>query len=263
MKFVSEVVQIGKVGRTGWVALNRPGQINAINDAMRRDIPRALHLLDADPEIGAILIRGEGERGFCAGADVKETRPPESAIEVRRRMEASRWIEAPEQVTKPVIAAIHGACMGGGMELALACDIRIASPDARFALPEVDLGLIPGGGGTQRIGRLIGTGRALDLILTADRLSSQTAFNIGLVTRLARSTETLIEEAMALADRVAAKPPLALAAAKRAIRRAPDMELQAGLAMEMDLFAQLAPSEDRREAAEAFIEKRKAVFCGR
>lgn len=261
--FESDVVRIDKQGKVAWLVLNRPGQINAVNDAVRRDVPRALALLDANPDVGVIVIRGEGPRGFCAGADVKETRNPESSAEVRKRMERTRWIEGPENTIKPVIAAIHGACMGGGMELALACDIRIASPDAKFALPEVDLGLIPGGGGTQRIGRLIGTGRALDLILSADRLTAQAAYDIGLITRLAASSETLLDETFALAQRIAAKPPLALAAAKRAVRRAFDLELQAGLAMELDMFAHLAPTNDRQEAARAFIEKRTAVFHGR
>lgn len=145
---INASVRVERDAALGWIVLSRPGQINAINDEIRQGVPQALELLERDPRVRVILIRGEGERGFCAGADIKEKRGEESAIQVRQRMERSRWIEALDAVAKPVIAAIHGYCMGGGLELALACDIRFAAPGAVFALPETGLGLIPGGGGT-------------------------------------------------------------------------------------------------------------------
>lgn len=139
-------VRVERQVSVGWIMLNRPEQINAINDDIRRGIPAALAELDSDPSVRVIVIHGAGERGFCAGADIKERRGAETSLQVRRRMEQVRWIEALDRTEKPVIAAIHGYCMGGGMELALACDLRYATPDAVFALPETGLGLIPGGG---------------------------------------------------------------------------------------------------------------------
>jgi enoyl-CoA hydratase len=144
---INQAVRVERDAAVGWVVLTRPGQINAINDQIRQGVPEALMLLDKDPQVRVIVIRGEGERGFCAGADIKERRGVETSLQVRQRMQRARWIESLDQVAKPIIAAIHGYCMGGGLELALACDIRFASPNAIFALPETGLGLIPGGGG--------------------------------------------------------------------------------------------------------------------
>ena len=260
---VNEAVSIEREEGLGWVVLTRPGQINAINDDIRHGVPQALRELDADPAIRVILIRGAGERGFCAGADIKEKRAPETAIEVRRRMQGARWIEAIDAVQKPVIAAVHGYCMGGGLELALACDIRYAAPDAVFSLPETALGLIPGGGGTQRLARVVGPGRAMDLLLTGERLSAGAARDIGLVTRIASESGTLQDEVRAFALRIAARAPAATLSVKRAARSAGELELKQGLDLELDLFAMLKPSEDAREAALAFSEKRPPHFTGR
>ncbi len=259
---INASVMIERDGPLGWVVLNRPDQINAINDEIRVGVPEALAELDVDPAIRVIVFRGSGVRGFCAGADIKEKRGPETAIAVRQRMEKKRWIEQLDRVAKPVIAAIQGYCMGGGMELALACDIRFAAPDAVFALPETGLGLIPGGGGTQRLSRVIGPGRALDVLLTGERLRADEARSIGLVTRVSATAETLIDEVQALALKIAAKPPAASAAVKQAARAALEMELKSGLDLELNLFALLAPSADVKEAASAFAEKRTPVFTG-
>lgn len=259
----SAAVRIERHGNVGWIVLNRPAQINAINDDIRRGVPEALAELSADLGVRVIVIRGEGPRGFCAGADIKQKREPETSIQVRRRMQASRWIEALDQVEKPIIAAIHGVCMGGGLELALACDIRVAAPDAVLALPETGLGLIPGGGGTQRLGRIVGAGRAMDLLLTGERLDANSARSIGLVTRVSASVESLIEEVAALADRIGLKPPTATLFAKQAVRASAELDLDKGLDLELDLFALLAPMQDVREAALAFREKRVPQFTGR
>ncbi|MES2264327.1 MAG: enoyl-CoA hydratase/isomerase family protein [Pseudomonadota bacterium] len=259
---INDSVLIERDGALGWIVLNRAAQLNAINDEIRVGVPQALAQLDADPAIRVILFRGAGERGFCAGADIKEKRGPETAIQVRQRMEKKRWIETLDGIAKPVIAAIHGYCMGGGMELALACDIRYAAPNAQFALPETGLGLIPGGGGTQRLARVIGPGRALDMLLTGERVSASEALQTGLVTRLASAPEALLDEVTALARRIAAKPPAASAAVKQAARGALEMELKSGLDLELNLFALLAPSGDVKEAALAFSEKREPVFTG-
>jgi enoyl-CoA hydratase len=255
-------VRIERDGAIGWIVLDRPAQINAINDAIRSGVPRALAELDADPGVCVIVIRGEGPRGFCAGADIKERRGPETTIQVRRRMQGARWIEALDRTAKPVIAAVHGYCMGGGLELALACDLRFASPDAVLALPETGLGLIPGGGGTQRLTRLVGPGRAMDLLLTGERLDAAEARAIGLVTRVSATPDSLLAEVRALAVRIAVKPPMATAHAKRASRAAIDLDLPRGLDLELDLFAMLAPMQDVKEAAAAFAEKRAPRFVG-
>jgi enoyl-CoA hydratase/carnithine racemase len=260
---INDAVKVQREGGIGWIVLTRSGQINAINDDIRVGVPHALRELESDPDIRVVVIRGEGSRGFCAGADIKEQRGPETSIQVRRRMENARWIEAIDLSQKPIIAAIHGYCMGGGMELALGCDIRFASPDAIFSLPETALGLIPGGGGTQRLPRVVGPGRAMDLLLTGERINAETAKDIGLVTRLATSSESMLDEVREFANRIASKAPAATLAVKRAARVALDLDLKKGLDLELDLFAMLKPSEDAKEAAIAFKEKRTPVFSGR
>ncbi|MBD1552567.1 enoyl-CoA hydratase/isomerase family protein [Pseudomonas typographi] len=259
---VNDAVRVECAAAVGWIVLTRPGQINAINDAIRQGVPQALALLDKDPQIRVIVIRGEGERGFCAGADIKERRGVETSLQVRQRMEGSRWIEALDRVAKPVIAAIHGYCMGGGLELALACDIRFATADAVFALPETGLGLIPGGGGTQRLVRVVAPGRALDMLLTGDRVPAEQALQIGLVSRLASEPKNLLDEVGAFALRIAAKPPAASAFVKQAARAALEMDLKSGLNLELDLFALLATTQDVKEAALAFSERREPRFTG-
>lgn len=247
----------------GWIVLNRPDQINAINDEIRHGVPAALRAFNSDSAIGAIVICGEGPRGFCAGADIKEQRGAETAIEVRQRMQQTRWIETIDEIQKPVIAALHGYCMGGGMELALACDIRFAAPDLVMSLPETGLGLIPGGGGTQRLPRIVGLAKALDMMLTGARVKVDEALAIGLVTRVADSLESLREEVGELAATVAARPPVATRYVRRAARAALELELGKGLDLELDLFSQLKDSEDAKEAAAAFKAKRAPRFSGK
>ncbi|MBA1277954.1 MULTISPECIES: enoyl-CoA hydratase/isomerase family protein [Pseudomonadaceae] len=259
---INESVRIERGASVGWVVLTRPGQINAINDSTRQGVPQALQLLDNDPQVRVIVIRGEGERGFCAGADIKERRGEETSLQVRQRMERSRWIESLDGIAKPVIAAIQGYCMGGGLEFALACDIRFAAPNAIFALPETGLGLIPGGGGTQRLSRVVAPGRALDMLLTGDRMNADQALQIGLVSRLAADNATLVEEVRVFAERIASKPPAASAFVKQAARAALELDLKSGLNLELDLFALLAPTKDVREAAQAFSERREPRFIG-
>jgi len=262
VQVVNPSVSIEREAGIGWIVLNRPDQINAINDEIRHGVPAALAELELDGEVNVIVIRGEGPRGFCAGADIKERRGPETSLQVRRRMERTRWIEALDRVEKPIIAAIHGYCMGGGMELALACDIRFVTPDVVMSLPETGLGLIPGGGGTQRLPRVVGPGRALDLLLTGERLSATEALAVGLVTRVASTPAALREEVAALARKIASKPPTATLFVKQAARAATELDLKSGLNLELDLFALLAPMQDVKEAAMAFKEKRAPRFTG-
>jgi len=259
----SDAIKYEKRDNVAWVTLNRPDQINAINDGIRDGILRSIGEAEADAEVRAIVIIGSGPRGFCAGADIKEARGPETPAEARRRLTKGGYLDALERCTKPTIAAIHGVCMGGGFEIALACDIRIAAADAVFALPETGLGLIPGGGGTQRLPRIVGLGRALDLMLTGDRIDASEAYRIGAVSRLVADPTQLAAEAEKVAQRITAKPPTATAYAKEAARSGIEMDLKSGLQLERTLFTVLLTTEDRKEAAAAFKEKRKPNFTGR
>jgi enoyl-CoA hydratase/carnithine racemase len=253
-------VEVERRAGVAWITLNRPETINAINDAIREHVPAALKAADADPDVHVIVVRGAGERGFCAGADLKERPAVENPLDARVLGARTSWIEAFDTVAKPTIAAIHGYCLGGGLEIALACDVRIASADAVFALPETGLGLIPGGGGTQRLPRAVGLGRALDLMLTGDRIDAAEALRIGLISRLASDRAALATEAAALAGRIAARPPLATRFAKEAARVGLQLDLPAGLRLERALFTMLLSGDERREALAAFREKRPPAF---
>lgn len=244
------------------ITLNRPHAINAFDTEVRTCIPQFLEALELDPQIRAIVLTGAGPRGFCAGADIKEGRTLGTPVEERQRLTPSTWIEALDRVSKPVIAAIHGVCLGGGLELALACDIRVAASDARLGLPETALGLIPGGGGTQRLPRLIGQARALDMLLSGEPISAAEAFRIGLVTRLADTQQAALDEAVRLATLIASRPPTAVAYCKEATLAGGETSLTAGLRIEKALFAILTGTEDRIEAAAAFREKRAPRFSG-
>lgn len=260
----NSAVLLERDGAVGWITLNRADTINAINDDIRYWVPAALRELDEDPEIRVIVLRGAGARGFCAGADLRESRPRVSAIETREQIaQRVSWFDAFEQVRKPMIASIHGFCLGGGFEIALACDLRIAASDAQFALPETGLGLIPGGGGTQRLPRLIGLGPALQLLMTGERIDAQEAYRCGVITRLVANAEVLSEETRKLAQQIAAKPPMATRFVKEAARRGIELDLDTGMRLERDLFGLLATTEDAVEAASAFREKRAPVFKGR
>ena len=245
------------------LTLTRSDAMNAINDPIRFGMIEAMRRVVEDPEVRVVLILAEGPRAFSVGADIKEVRGEETPVQARARLEANPWIESIARCPKPIIAAVHGFCLGGGLELALAADIRIASPGALFGLPEIDLGLLPGGGGTQRLPRLIGVARALDMMLTGDRIDARRALEYGLVTRLSASEESLAEEALALARRVAAKPPLAARFVKECCASSADLSLVEGLKRERNLFTLLLSSEDRAEATAAFREKRRGSFKGR
>lgn len=241
------------------ITMNRPESVNAINDAIRHGLPALLQQLDADPSIRVIVLRGAGERGFCAGADLKE-KPAAKAPVTAALQGRTSWIESLDGIAKPIIATIHGFCLGGGLEIALACDLRIASQDATFGLPETGLGLIPGGGGTQRLPRLIGLGRALDMMMTGDRIDAPEALRIGLITRLSADHAALESDSLALAARIAARPPVATAFAKEAAAVGIQLDLPSGLRLERALFTMLLSGEERREAVAAFREKRKPDF---
>ena len=249
-------------GAIAWITLNRPQAMNAINDEMRAQLPKALRAADADPEVRVMVIQGAGERAFCAGADVTGFAAAPSPAAFRRTRLKGHWIDAFDDAKKPLIAAIHGYCLGGGLEIALACDIRIAAADASFALPEVSRGTLPGAGGTQRLSRMIGMGRALDMLLSAERMAAADALHCGLITRLVARDE-LKAQTQKFAELIAGHAPLAVMFAKEAMRKSATPGFDSGMQREADLLALLLGTEDRQEAGRAFREKRKPQFKGR
>jgi len=258
---MTDAVLVHTQDAVAWITLNRPDAMNAINDDVRRLLPEALATADADPQVRAIVVRGAGPRAFCAGADIKEFGAAPQPTAYRQARVHHHWIAAFDRTLKPVIAAVHGHCLGGGLEIALACDIRIAATNASFGLPETGHGIIPGAGGTQRLTRVLGLGLALDLVLTGERLDAQRALAIGLVSRLA-SPDDLEQAAGDLARHIAARPPLAMQFAKEAVRGGADMPLADGMRLESDLSAHLLDTHDRTEAARAFQEKRPPRYTG-
>jgi enoyl-CoA hydratase len=244
------------------ITLNRPAVHNAMNEPMRRELVRCFEGLVTDDDVRVIVVTGAGERAFSAGADIREfveAQAPTRFRETRRRLD---FRQAMDRCPQPIIAAIRGYAFGGGLELALACDIRLASSDARLGLTEVDLAIIPGGGGTQRLPRLVGRGKALEMILTAARLDAAEALRIGLVERVVPPGE-LLKAAQDLAATLAAKAPLALRYAKEAVVKGLELPLADGIRLENDLATLLRTTEDRIEGAKAFLEKRKPRWQGR
>lgn len=247
------------------VTLNRPDRMNTLGGSMKPDLARAFfEYARADHRVRAVLVTGAGDRAFCAGADIKERAGNQITgadyfVAQKATHDLFRNIE---EFEKPVIAAINGVALGGGLEIALCCDIRIASENARVGLPEIKLGVIPAAGGTQRLPRLIGEARAKELILTADLLDADTALRLGIVSRVVPQGE-LMASALSLAQRIAEHPPLAVRFAKRAINRGMQTDLDSGLEYERYAAAMIIDSEDRKEGMRAFIEKRKPVFTGR
>lgn len=258
---MSDCVEYGVSGQVATIALNRPKVLNAINAAMRAELPAAVQRAAADPDVRVIMLRGAGERAFCTGADITEFNAVGSLADVRASRRPPTWIDVLAEVTKPVVAAIHGYCLGGGLEIALACDIRVAAADSVFGLPEVRLGIIPGAGGTQRLPRVVGAGAALRLILTGDRVDAAEAHRLGLVSEVVEPDQ-LVTHATELAARIARGGPLALAYAKEAVRRGSELPLSDGLRLEADLATLLVSTHDRREGANAFTEGRTPVYRG-
>lgn len=260
-----ETVQYEVRDNVAIVTLNRPDRMNTLGGTMKPDLARAfLDYARSDARVRAVLLTGSGDRAFCAGADIKE-RAGNTVVGTdyffaqRTTHDLFRDIE---EFEKPVIAAINGVALGGGLELALCCDIRLASAEARFGLPEVRLGVIPAAGGTQRLPRLVGEARAKALILTSELIDADTALRYGIVTTVLPQAE-LMPAALALAQRIADQPPLAVRYAKRAINRGMQTDLDSGLEFERYAAAMIIDSEDRKEGMRAFVEKRKPVFAGR
>lgn len=249
--------------RTLVVTINRPDALNALNARTIDELARVIDEARDDDNVLAVIITGAGEKAFVAGADIRElaTMTPVTGKKVSEK--GQRVLDAIEQFPKPVIAAINGFALGGGCELALACHIRIAAENARLGLPEVGLGIIPGYGGTQRLPRLIGRGRALELICTGAPVKAAEAERIGLVNRVVAAGEAL-DAAITLASDIAKNSPIAIRAALEAATHGVEMPIHQGQALEATLFGLLCATEDMKEGMGAFLEKRKEKnFTGR
>jgi len=244
------------------VTVDRPKVLNALNVQTVEELREAFEQLRADDSVRAVIVTGGGEKAFVAGADINELAKitPVTGKEVAEK--GQRIFRDIETFPKPVIAAINGFALGGGCELALACHIRIASESAQLGLPEVTLGIIPGYGGTQRMARLLGKGKALELICTGDRIGAAEAERIGLVNRVVPADQ-LMAVAEELAGKIASRGPLAVRAAIEAVMIGSDMGFEEGQFLEATLFGLLASSDDMKEGMAAFLEKRKAEFKGK
>jgi len=253
-----------KVERRGGVevwAIDGESRRNSISTAMLAELNALLARAAGDRALRCVVVTGAGDKAFCAGADLKERArmAPEEVHAFHGGLR--RALSAIEAAPQPFVAALNGAALGGGLELALACDLRIAADSAQMGLPEVSLGIIPGGGGTQRLARLIGVARAKDLVLTARRIGAPEALAMGLVTRTA-PPQRLREEAVALAGEIARNAPVALRQAKRAIDGGFHLPLEEALALENALYQACLGTRDRVEALRAFAEKRPPLFTG-
>jgi methylglutaconyl-CoA hydratase len=256
-------VKVEREGRIAWVTLDRPEAANALSKALVADLRAAVASFFQTQEPAPVLVLiGAGEKAFCAGADLKERRAM-SLEETRAFLgELNRLMDEIAVFPMPVIAALNGAAFGGGLELALACDLRLAAAGAEMGLPEVRLGIIPGAGGTQRLSRLCGLGVANELILTGRRIDAARARELGLVSAVVPAAE-LRAEALRWATEIATAGPLAVSAAKRAIRKGFDEPLVPALELERALYEVVLQSEDRNEGLRAFAEKRKPDFSGK
>ena len=257
-----ETIIVEKEAPIGIIKLNRP-PVNPLSVQSYHELYDAIDELDKDDTIGAILITGAGDKAFAAGLDVKDVLG-KSAVETLDFLWSAprRTFDKLTGIEKPTIAAVFGLALGGGCEVAICCDLRIASEDAIFGVPEINLGIMPGSGATQRLPRLVGLAKAKEMLFTGDNVNAEEAYRIGLVNKVVPK-DKLMEEAMKLARKLAAKPKASLALIKRCVDNSFNMDLASGLTLEMDCFAIAFTSEDGREGVNAFVEKRKPVFKGK
>jgi enoyl-CoA hydratase/carnithine racemase len=247
--------------RTAYVTLNRPEALNAISLQMRKDLSDVLARVQTS-DARVLILLGAGDRAFSTGADIKEFQQPKALVEERReRLLFDPWAEL-DRLTIPTIAALHGFALGGGAELALVCDLRIAAEDTVLGFPETGIGILPGAGGTQRLPRLIGPSQALELIFTGRHIGATEALQLGLVNRIV-PVDQLHDTVQDIATTIRERAPLALRFAKEAVKRGLQGPLEAGLQLEIDLLLFLYTTEDRAEGTRAFTEKRRPNFVGR
>jgi enoyl-CoA hydratase len=244
------------------VKINRPKALNALNATTVYELSALFDELAVNDAVKVIIVTGSGDKSFVAGADIVEMKT-KTAIEGRRWGQLAQGVfNKIENIAKPVIAAVNGYALGGGCELAMACDIRIASEKAKFGQPEVSLGISPGFGGTQRLPRLIGKGRAKELLFTADMIDAAEAYRIGLANRVTKPEE-LIDVAKTMAKKIMSRAPIAVQVCKSAVNEGLDVDLDSGIAYEAEVFGLCFATEDQKEGMTAFVEKRKANFVGK
>jgi enoyl-CoA hydratase/3-hydroxyacyl-CoA dehydrogenase len=257
-----ETVKVEREQSILWIVLNRAHRLNAFNDVLLEELGDALETAERDTSVRCVIITGEGDRAFSAGADVtmfpKAT--PAKAEEFSRL--GQKTFGKIEEMSKPVIAAINGFALGGGLELALACDFRIAAEHAELGSPEIGLGLIPGWGGTQRLVRIVGLAKAKEMVMLGERLKAEEALKIGLVHKVVHF-DKLRDEVRALANKLAEGPPIAMKYAKHAINFGTQVPLEVGLRLESGLMGLAFSTEDLKEGVEAFMSRRKAEFKGK
>jgi enoyl-CoA hydratase len=256
-----EFVTYEAAGRIGTITVNRPDKLNALNDAVMTEIAEAFAHAKADGNCGVVILTGAGEKAFVAGADIGELAEQTVRGGKEKSLRGQAVLHRIEHLGKPVIAMINGYAFGGGLELALACHIRTLAAETRVGLPEVGLSIIPGYGGTQRLPRIVGRGRALEMILTGKPIDAETALRFGLVNRVAPAAQ-LRRETEGLANQMLGNGPLALAMATEAVLRGTETSLEEGLKIECDLFGIISSTKDMREGLVAFLEKRKPEYEG-
>jgi enoyl-CoA hydratase/carnithine racemase len=260
---MSDPVLLERRGPVAVLTIDRADRRNALSRDTLMSLGRLGRELVFDPQVRAIVVTGSGDKAFCAGADLKE-RQGMSTDDVRVQVGLYRSeLGVLDQSPKPVVAAINGVAFGGGLELALVCDLRVAAPHAELALPETTLGIIPGAGGTQRLGRIVGEARAKELILLGRRLTAAEALSWGLINRICPEGTNVVDDAISWLAPIANGAPIAQSNALRAIEAAYDVPLELGLELERVFYDETLRSEDRLEALKAFAEKRKPVFRGR
>jgi enoyl-CoA hydratase len=246
----------------GFVTINRPDKLNALNDATVRELHEVFNAIAKDDEVKVAILTGAGEKAFVAGADIGEL-AVQTPVQGKERSQAGqKALDLIENLGKPVIAAINGFALGGGCELTMACTLRLASDNARLGQPEVKLGIIPGYGGTQRLPRLIGKGRAMEMIITGEMISAQEAHRIGLVNQVT-TKEELLPTAEKIARQIMANGPVAIRFCLEAVNRGLEAPLDEALLLEATLFGLSCTTDDMREGTSAFLEKRKANFQGK
>ncbi len=251
-----------KTDNIGVLTINRPDKLNAISNELTEELKQLLDEIEEDEELRVMVITGAGDKAFVAGADIKELVDRDALVGRRVSRTRQDLFSRIENLPAPVIAAVNGYALGGGLELALACSIRLCSEKAQFGAPEVKLGIIPGDGGTQRLPRLVGLGRAMEMILSGDFIDAQEAYRIGLVNKVVPHEE-LMDSAMEMAKTIAQRPPLAVRYAKEAVNRSQEGDSVSGYALESYLHALTCATEDKKEGVSAFLEKRKGDFKGK
>ncbi|TSA21269.1 enoyl-CoA hydratase [bacterium] len=254
-----QTLLVEKRNRIAFVTINRPDKLNALNAQAKTELKAAFEGIRDDSEVDAVVLTGAGEKGFVAGTDIKELTQLDEQSGKSFSEGGQAVFNLIENLGKPVIAAVNGYALGGGTELALACHIRIASENAKFGQPEVNLGIIPGYGGTQRLARLVGKGRALEMILSGDQIDAQEALRIGLVNKVVPLPD-LLKTAEALAAKIISKGQMAVKLALQSVNATHGLSLAAGQSLEAELFGRCCKSEDFKEGITAFLEKRKPVF---